>query len=399
MSQKAAVMFVDSLVFKLFFFTLYATAAGSSSLSLSMVHFTGQPLCPIDHSCYTATTPARSVIDCLARCSRDEPCRSALFIPSNFTCFQNTMCVLGNQECAPTDASYMQYQRDDIVAEMTTESASQTTDSEYCQNGGELNTVTGLCNCSPTGGYVGTYCETQATSCLQLRNADYVAGLYSINIDLYGDGSEFVKTQCNLNSWSTSINIMKSSGIYHMAFPWTEYVNSFWLGENDYWIGLENLHRYTSDGNNYRVRVMVSFNSSKVVGEIAESSDQFVVSAGSNGYSYSVGDLPLFSSTVMKSGVYLSIYLDNLLSRHAGKSFSTHDNDMDQSALKHCAQLAGAGWWFGDCDPLISNPFGLSYTSHPGPVSDEHILLPGINLNDADLAEAFEYINMSIDVV
>ncbi|KAK3719376.1 hypothetical protein RRG08_029532 [Elysia crispata] len=343
----------------------------------------------MDSSCYSTGLKVRSKLECLSSCSKNTSCENALFVSSSSTCYQNYRCEV-DSTCVTFDPSLYSYQR-----EGGSNGASQTT-SVPCLNGGQFDQQSGVCDCSNTAGYAGDHCEQFLRSCQDLASSGAAPGVYPVTVDLFGDGTCIFQTHCVLRSWSTSFTILRSSGRVDMGLSWSEYVNGFRFSDEDYWIGLENLHRYTSSGGSHRARFGVSFNSSAVSGEILESSSNFVVGPASSGYAYSINSQSSRATNIAMDGA--SVYFQNILHGQSGTPFSTVDIDHDQSGAKHCAQLAGAGWWFGACNPPTTNPLGWSYSALPGTTTDSHIKLPGLDMARREFAQGFQRVYMTIDL-
>ena len=355
---------------------------------INEAYFSRQPFCEIDNSCLRQLATVRSRVECLTLCSQNPSCESVLYVTSTNTCYENTGCDL-DPACLNFDPNLCSYRKVNSGGEEQTTSAP-------CLYGGQLNSQTGNCNCSNTGGYGGDRCQYQITTCQALADANVNTGFHMIAMDLFGDGSTIIQTHCEIFNSLHTFTVMRSSGTVGKGLSWTDYRDGFWISEEDYWIGLENLHRFTGDGNNHRLRVSVAFNSSLILGSIKESSHSFVVGSASTGYAYSIS-----SQYNMFSSVYIAgkkVELDNFLYSQSEKPFSTADNDQDGDGQRNCAELAGAGWWFGSCDPFTANPLGWSYAALPGTTTDSHIRFPGVDMSHPDLAHAFERVYLTIDL-
>ncbi|RUS76266.1 hypothetical protein EGW08_015981 [Elysia chlorotica] len=347
---------------------------------LSDVRFSRRPCCGVnqDSSCYSQTTTARSNLGCLSSCSQSPSCDSALFVSATRACYLNYACVV-DSTCASFHPDLFRYQR-----------------AAPCLNGGQMDVQNGGCDCSGTAGYAGDLCQHHVTSCQELATSGAVLGVHPVTMDLHGDGSYIFQTHCVLSSRGTSFTFMRSSGRVAKRFSWSDYVNGFRINGENYWVGLDNLHRYTSDGRNHRVRFGVAFNSSAVNGEILESSSNFVVGPASSGYAYCCNSVSNRASSVVLFGT--ALYLNNFLVGQSGNRFSTPDTDQDGDSLRHCADLAGSGWWFGSCNPSTVNPLGWSYSVLPVPTYDSLIRLPGVDMSLADLASGFQRVYMTLDL-
>ncbi|GFS14756.1 angiopoietin-related protein 4 [Elysia marginata] len=346
--------------------------------------------CGLDISCFASVLPVSSKLECLLSCTMNTSCEVVLHVPSDSKCYSNYLCDV-DLACTDQAANHDLYLREGATIGVT-----QTTSAPSCLNGGQFDSQTGTCDCSSTQGYGGDNCEHLLSSCQDLRNNGVTSGHHAIAMDLFGDGSVVFQTHCVMTSWSASFTVMRSSGRAAKNLSWDQYVNGFRLSDEDYWLGLENLHRYTSDGSSHRARFGASFNSSQANGQILESSSNFVVGSASNGYAYTTNSFTNRLSEIVESGQRQ--YFQTLLYGQSGKPFSTTDNDQDNNGLKHCAQLAGAGWWFGTCEPFSVNPLGWSYAAMPGATSDSRIRLPGVDMSQSSLAEGFQRVYLTLDL-
>ena len=224
----------------------------------------------IDKGCFTQEPNSRSRIGCFLACSLSSACLSVLIYSPGDACYLGGSCN-HNPLCAPKDSNFRYYGK---VAEKTTSevptteppttttqttepptTTKQTTEPPLCEHNGVLS-VEDDCDCRSTGGYIGDRCERAATSCLDLYDNNYASGTHALNIDLLGDGSVFFRTTCHLREWystQASFDIMRSTGSFDSDLSYNDYVSGFRFGPDDYWIGLENLHKFTADGRNHKV--------------------------------------------------------------------------------------------------------------------------------------------------
>ncbi|CAK8692816.1 unnamed protein product [Clavelina lepadiformis] len=111
---------------------------------------------------------------------------------------------------------------------------------------------------------------------------------------------------------------------------WEDYQRGFGEVDSEYWLGLNDLHQLTKNGN-YRLRVDIEdFENNRA---FAEYSSFEVGSEDSNyrltatGYSGNAGDA---------------------LQHHNGLPFSTKDRDLDRHEV-HCARNYEGAWWYNRC--------------------------------------------------
>ena len=242
-------------LFYLFFMFLNRTYAVDQ---MAHTKFAEQTICHaqnmIDTGCFTQQNSARSRLACFVICSLNPVCLGVLVSIPSQTCYIGQVCDL-DPSCSPIDSDFRYYER--IGAETSTEAPTvQSTEPPPCEHNGVHDLVTDSCDCSGTEGYVGVRCERAATSCVDLYDYNYDPGMHALNIDLFGDGTVFYRTTCHLKKWyatQVSFDIMRSTGSFDASLSYDDYVTGFRFGPEDYWIGLENLHKYTDDGRNHKV--------------------------------------------------------------------------------------------------------------------------------------------------
>ncbi|GFO32943.1 tenascin-n [Plakobranchus ocellatus] len=373
----------------------------------------------IKNACFVQV-PASTSLQCFLKCASSISCGGVLIFSPTLTCYHKTVCSF-LPTCTIYDPNFKLYMNEDdlivttippettlavettVVSETTvvpetTVASVHTTVPEGCLHGGIEDSGTGACDCAATGGYVGTKCERLASQCSELKSNGYSRGTYSVNLDLYGDGSFFFQTYCILSYFSNDFDIMRNSGSFDTTLTWNDYVNGFHLGPNDYFLGLEHLHRYTSSGGPHSITTTVVFESSDVSGSAGKSYGNFLVSSSSSGYSYTISGLTGTSSSISSSGGSTAGFgLDDCLSSQENTPFSSADNDQDGSS-SNCAELAQSGWWFKGCVPFQMNPFGWNYVAKPGFPTDSHFHVPGYDTSRSSVRNAFKYFSLSLEL-
>ena len=385
---------------QLFCYCLAAIFPWSTMCStFTETQFVKTPLCNaqdrIDNACFVQMS-ARSRLECLASCSSKVSCDNILVRSTDTTCYHGTTCTFV-PACSVNEHEYSFYvYKDSLIT--TVAPVPMTTEPEGCQNGGVENLSTGDCDCTGTAGYVGSKCHIQASDCGQLKASGFSRKTYPIFKDLFGDGSFFFKTYCEVGYFSHTFEVLRSTGSFDKTLTYNDYVNGFHLGPNDFFVGLEALHRYTSDGGYHTIKTQVSFYSSKIEGQASKGHNNFVVQSASSGYQYTCdGPSSSSSSISVSSGSSTGFGIDDMLSSQRNIPFSTADHDVDNAASRNCAQLAHAGWWFDRCSPFKSNPLGLSYSAKPGSTTDSHFHVPGLDMSRSNVQQAFEYFTLHLN--
>nr|UCK81475.1 fibrinogen domain-containing type 2 protein 2 [Arenicola marina] len=116
---------------------------------------------------------------------------------------------------------------------------------------------------------------------------------------------------------------------------WEEYKTGFGSLETEFWLGNENIHHLTNQGN-YRLRIeMEDFEGERYWAEYehfqVESEDDFY-RLHIHGYHGNAGDS-----------------LTSRWNNHDGMPFSTKDRDNDNRFYDNCADLFNGAWWFANC--------------------------------------------------
>ena len=116
---------------------------------------------------------------------------------------------------------------------------------------------------------------------------------------------------------------------------WTDYEHGFGNASGEYWLGLKNIRRLTSDSTTWALRIdLESFD-----GETAYATyDTFAVSDAASKYTLSVGE---YSGCAGDSLKYAGFVLN-------GMQFSTYDQDNDATS-SNCAKHYKGGWWYNAC--------------------------------------------------
>ena len=139
---------------------------------------------------------------------------------------------------------------------------------------------------------------------------------------------------------------------------WKQYKDGFGsISEKNYWIGLQKLHELTDSGS-YRLQIVLKMNGGEV--KVVEY-DLFRVLGENDNYKLLVSGFKPGGSG-----------LDDRLSYHNGRSFSTYDRDNDDNNDVSCSISYGrAGWWFGECfNTHLNHPSGPTWVTQGGTTWD-----------------------------
>lgn len=162
-----------------------------------------------------------------------------------------------------------------------------------------------------------------------LLNGDTSSGLYTIYMS--GDENQPLQVYCDMSTdgggWI--VFLRRQSGRLEFFRNWKNYTAGFGDMNDEFWLGLSNLHKITAGGQ-YELRVDL-----RDKGETAYAQyDKFSVSEPRTRYKVHVGG---YSGTAGDSMTY-----------HHGRPFSTYDHDND-IAVTNCALSYKGAFWYKNC--------------------------------------------------
>ncbi|XP_059684674.1 tenascin [Gavia stellata] len=162
-----------------------------------------------------------------------------------------------------------------------------------------------------------------------LLNGETTSGLYTVYLN--GDKAQPLQVFCDMgeDGGGWIVFLRRQNGKEDFYKNWKTYVAGFGDPNDEFWIGLENLHKITSQGQ-YELRVDL-----RDKGETAYAVyDRFSVGDVKSRYRLKVDG---YSGTAGDSMTY-----------HNGRSFSTFDKDND-SAITNCALSYKGAFWYKNC--------------------------------------------------
>ncbi|XP_054876469.1 tenascin isoform X1 [Poeciliopsis prolifica] len=162
-----------------------------------------------------------------------------------------------------------------------------------------------------------------------LLNGDASSGMHTIYLG--GDENQPLQVYCDMSTdgggWI--VFLRRQSGRLEFFRNWKNYTAGFGDMNDEFWLGLSNLHKITSGGQ-YELRVDL-----RDKGEMAFAQyDRFSVSEARTRYKVHVGG---YSGTAGDSMTY-----------HHGRPFSTYDHDND-IAVTNCALSYKGAFWYKNC--------------------------------------------------
>ncbi|NWZ89482.1 TENA protein, partial [Nesospiza acunhae] len=162
-----------------------------------------------------------------------------------------------------------------------------------------------------------------------LLNGEATSGLYTIYLN--GDKAQPLQVFCDMgeDGGGWIVFLRRQNGKQDFYRNWNTYVAGFGDPKEEFWIGLENLHKITSQGQ-YELRVDL-----RDKGDTAYAVyERFSVGDAKSRYRLRVDG---YSGTAGDSMTY-----------HNGRSFSTFDKDHD-SAITNCALSYKGAFWYKNC--------------------------------------------------
>ncbi|XP_049632357.1 tenascin-R isoform X2 [Suncus etruscus] len=190
--------------------------------------------------------------------------------------------------------------------------------------GGERSSATSTA--FSTGGRVFPHPQ----DCAQhLANGDALSGVYTIF--LHGELSQKLQVYCDMTTDGGGWIVFQRRQNGHTDFfrKWPEYRTGFGNMEDEFWLGLDSIHRITSQGR-YELRVDLRDGQESAFA----SYDRFLVEDSRSLYKLRLGG---YNGTAGDS-----------LSYHQGRPFSTQDRDNDV-AVTNCAMAYKGAWWYKNC--------------------------------------------------
>ncbi|XP_071963850.1 fibrinogen-like protein A [Antedon mediterranea] len=181
------------------------------------------------------------------------------------------------------------------------------------------------------------------------RNSEATSGAYMINIR---DGGKPFRVYCDMDTDGIIVNVyldlpkflqnvnLREDGSMNFYRNWPTYKAGFGNVNSEHWLGNDNIHRLTSDGQ-FELRVDMS----TFEGE----------SAYANYGNFRIGDEE--SNYKLICGNYSGNAGDSL-SYHNNHRFSTFDQDHDTAASSCSVSYKGA-WWYRYVGCHVSNLNGL----------------------------------------
>ncbi|XP_039929586.1 tenascin-R isoform X2 [Hirundo rustica] len=162
-----------------------------------------------------------------------------------------------------------------------------------------------------------------------LMNGDTLSGVYTISIN--GDLSQRVPVYCDMTTDGGGWIVFqrRQNGLTDFFRKWADYRVGFGNLEDEFWLGLDNIHKITSQGR-YELRIDMRDGQETAYAYY----DKFSIGDSRSLYKLRIGD---YNGTSGDSLTY-----------HQGRPFSTKDRDNDV-AVTNCAMSYKGAWWYKNC--------------------------------------------------
>ncbi|XP_054690086.1 tenascin-R isoform X1 [Grus americana] len=162
-----------------------------------------------------------------------------------------------------------------------------------------------------------------------LMNGDTLSGIYTISIN--GDLSQRVQVYCDMTTDGGGWIVFqrRQNGLTDFFRKWADYRVGFGNLEDEFWLGLDNIHKITSQGR-YELRIDMRDGQEAAYAYY----DKFSIGDSRSLYKLRIGD---YNGTSGDSLTY-----------HQGRPFSTKDRDNDV-AVTNCAMSYKGAWWYKNC--------------------------------------------------
>ncbi|XP_060067315.1 fibrinogen-like protein 1 [Ylistrum balloti] len=306
------------------------------------VTYKSRPDCPttvLDATIITKSVEVKSIIACARECQRDKICLAFNFLEPN-------ICQMSSSELDNTCSNgynnvhekyYQRANNSDNDQTMTT-----TTVPTTCLHGGSL--VNSTCQC--VNGYIGSKCERLMEDCTegypyyqsQFGTFDIQPSLSPSPIKTCCWMDYDLRTYYQLRHYTTGISFNRN---------WTSYSNGFGDIQNmDFWWGNQYAY-YLTNSRQYNLVLQVSGEDNNDIGNIVY--ENFVVQNEASNYTMTYSSVYIIPVKDM-----ITLAMNDSMESSNGSSFSTYDQDNDNSA-GNCASTHGAGWWFNNCTDCNPN--------------------------------------------
>ncbi|XP_050341481.1 fibrinogen C domain-containing protein 1-like [Bactrocera neohumeralis] len=170
------------------------------------------------------------------------------------------------------------------------------------------------------------------SSCLEAAAESFKSGVYNITLEKFSDTPFAVYCNEEVDYGGWLVIQRRVSDAVDFDRDWREYKNGFGVLDENYWIGLEKLHAFTSSCQHELYIELQKYSGDSYYARYSE----FVIGGESEGY-----PLKILGSYVGTAG--------DSLEYHVGSKFTTRDHDNDLASGYNCAVYFKGAWWFKNC--------------------------------------------------
>ncbi|OWF42077.1 Fibrinogen C domain-containing protein 1 [Mizuhopecten yessoensis] len=183
-----------------------------------------------------------------------------------------------------------------------------------------------------------TYSQARGlmTDCLALlQTGTTQSGVYNVSVT----GTDTTSVWCDMDTDNGGWTVFQRriDGATDFFRGWAEYRDGFGNVNHEFWLGLENLHAFTSAGDTELRVDMEDFANNTAYAQY----NKFAIGDAATNYRLNISG---FSGNA-----------GNSLDRHNGYIFRTHDND-----TTGCSVLYQSAWWYENCHESNLNGLYLS---------------------------------------
>uniref|UniRef100_A0A8C4EV98 Fibrinogen-like protein 1 n=1 Tax=Dicentrarchus labrax TaxID=13489 RepID=A0A8C4EV98_DICLA len=205
--------------------------------------------------------------------------------------------------------------------------------------------------------------DTQYTAPSFFSSGSKSSGFYRIRP--HGSPSP-VRVYCDMNDGGGWIVIQRRiNGTEKFNRSWAEYKDGFGDTDAEFWLGNDNLHYITTQGN-YSLRInLEDFDGNQRYAEYKN----FKVANEKDHYRLTFGTYVGTAGDALSGGYQVDV---SEWASHQAMKFSTYDQDND-NYKGNCAQEDKGGWWFNKCHSAHLN--GMYYPSgHYSALTDDGVV-------------------------
>nr|XP_025036879.1 ficolin-1-like isoform X2 [Pelodiscus sinensis] len=175
-------------------------------------------------------------------------------------------------------------------------------------------------------------CKRGAKNCKELlTRGNLLSGWYTI----YPHDCNALTVLCDMDTDGGGWIVFqrRADGSVEFFRDWASYKRGFGSLLSEFWLGNDNIHLLTSQGNHELHIDLKDFENNKQFAKYKS----FKIAGETEKYKLILGD-------------FLGGTAGDSLSPHKDMRFSTRDNDNDLSSnARNCAEIYKGGWWYKDC--------------------------------------------------